>query len=56
MPIEVYEGKIDFADSKHQLAKIKLLLATFEGVEKDDEVTRSSLAKENSKYDPWFSW
>lgn len=46
MPIEVYEGKIDFADARHQLAKIKLSLAKIEGVENGDEATRISLTKE----------
>lgn len=46
MPIEVYDGKIDFADARYQLANVKLVLARFEGVEPGDKTTKTALAKE----------
>lgn len=46
MPIEVYEGKIDFADGRHLLERTRLALARFEGVEPEDGATRSALAQE----------
>lgn len=46
MPIEVYEGKIDFAEGRNQLQKTRLFLARLEGVEPSDDSTRSALAQE----------
>ena len=47
MPIEICEGKIDFADTRHQLSDVKLVLARTEGVEVTDEATKMTLAEEH---------